>query len=1295
MPRLPSSKRLAGLSLACVVATSSLAFSATAPAAAVTAAGVETLSSANLSVEVSTSFPQVLRYTDVASGARLDGTPARLSTITVNGTEQRVSATSSKSAGNAMDYVLTLPDFGNITIDARLSVEGSTVSFKVTAINDADAFQVKTLQLPQLTLVSVTSGQPGAQISTANLSVDRAKSGDLFTPVTAATPLDAAPKSSAYALANTAELAAAMESNALYDTSAGPGSKDQGRFWRQAVNDGGAVRMGVSSGQWLYRAEGSRTTEELPWTRVAITADANADGGVDWQDAAIAMRSIQVKAHKGEQTPDNVVTHIPFNFASQATHPFLRTLDDVKRISLATDGLGQVAMLKGYTSEGHDSANTDYGNNFNTRAGGLEDLNKLVSAGKEWNAKFGVHINATEIYPEAKSFAEDLLTANKSLGWNWLDQSYYINQRHDLTSGKLAERIKELADATDDNLDFVYVDVYYEYGWLAERLQQELVKNGFRVGSEWADKLSRNNTWSHWANDENYGGSSNKGINSRILRFINNSQSDVWNPDPKLGTSHIVEFEGWTGQNNYTAFYKNIWEANLPAKFLQHHQITKWTDDRIELAGGVWVTGNTAAERNITVGGTSVLSGDKYLLPWASKSGEATDKLYHYNPAGGSSTWALTDAFGNATKLQQFKLTDNGRVKVADVPVVNGKVTLAAEPGQPYVLTADPAAVSVPADSAFGEGTRFMDPGFNSSDLAKWNPSGNATIVRHALGHRYAELGAGTASVSQKLLPFESGTYSVSTFVEIEPGKKRPTTLTVEVPGGKSQSITIDSSNAQNYVAADEKTGTRFQRVRVLVDIPQNGIRPTVRVTAGEGTAKVRLDDFRAVKTSRVATNGVVAEDFENVDQGWGPFVKGNAGGSTDPRTHITERHEPFTQKGWHTNVIDEVLDGTWSLIAHDENRAPNGGPGMVYRTTEATVPFQAGRKYRISFDYQNSKDGQYSWMSGYDSPAGPAVTGIQPIAKQTTTARFEQILDAGFCGDYFVGLQRSGSSGGSDFTLDNFLVEDLGASDAVPACAQLSAALQGDVIEQGKAQDFVTTFVSDEPADIKDLTLELTLPEGWTATPASPATAGTLPAGGRLATTWKLTAPASADGAYPVKATARYSTTTDPAGERTISTTTTVRTLPKPPQATVFASDHPWVSATNGWGPVEKDMSNGEQGSGDGKPLTLNGTVFAKGLGAHANSTIRYYLGGYCSTFTAVVGIDDAQASRGSVKFSVVADGTTKVTTPVLGATSAPRPLTVDVSGARYVDLVANDAGDGNGNDHADWADAKFSCTP
>src|SRR2546423_1703912 len=81
------------------------------------------------------------------------------------------------------------------------------------------------------------------------------------------------------------------------------------------------------------------------------------------------------------------------------------------------------------------------------------------------------------------------------------------------------------------------------------------------------------------------------------------------------------------------------------------------------------------------------------------------------------------------------------------------------------------------------------------------------------------------------------------------------------------------------------------------------------------------------------------------------------------------------------------------------------------------------------------------------------------------------------------------------------------------------------------------------------------------------------------------------------------------------------------PPPSSGYLSDMSWSSMTNGWGPVEKDMSNGEQAAGDGHPLTLNGAVFAKGLGTHAASDVSYGLGGVCNRFKASVGVDDEVA--------------------------------------------------------------------
>ena len=38
------------------------------------------------------------------------------------------------------------------------------------------------------------------------------------------------------------------------------------------------------------------------------------------------------------------------------------------------------------------------------------------------------------------------------------------------------------------------------------------------------------------------------------------------------------------------------------------------------------------------------------------------------------------------------------------------------------------------------------------------------------------------------------------------------------------------------------------------------------------------------------------------------------------------------------------------------------------------------------------------------------------------------------------------------------------------------------------------------------------------------------------------------------------------------------------------------WLASSNGWGPVERNLSNGEQAAGDGRTLTINGTTYAQG---------------------------------------------------------------------------------------------------
>ncbi|MFE3904339.1 endo-alpha-N-acetylgalactosaminidase family protein [Streptomyces sp. NPDC059153] len=1238
--------------------------------------------SAQLSVAVADDFPRVLAYTDRASGEQLLGSTQPVTAVTLNGTAHPVKLKGAPEVtGSTARYTLTFSDLPGIEIDASLSVSGRATTFKVTAVRDTEAFRVGTIDIPGHDLVSVGSTDTGAATAFTRLDNDSTKTADVFARVTPDTAADKAPVGASYAIVNTGSLAAAVESNSSYDKPSGATGGDDARFWHQARKaDDGSVRVGVWSGQWTYRGDGASQPESggnLPWAKVVVTPDANGDKSVDWQDGAVAFRSIGITAPGSKDTPDRVITHIPFNFASQATHPFLRTLDDVKRVSLSTDGLGQRAILKGYASEGHDSAHPDYGGNYNKRAGGLKDLNELLKDGKKWGATFGVHVNATEAYPDAKAFDEKLVDKTRP-GWNWLGQSYYIDQRRDINSGDLAKRFQQLRDETDRNLSFLYIDVYYTHGWIADKTLQTLQKQGWNVGSEWSDKFERGTLWSHWANDLDYGGATNKGLNSQIIRFIRNSEKDVWNNNPVLGQTAISEFEGWTNETDWNAFYDNIWQRNLPAKYLQQQKITRWDGNDITFTGDVRGTVEDG-KRTFYDHGRKVLSGTDYLLPW-----DGGKKLYHYSRSGGTSSWAVPSKGAYTV----YKLTDNGRVKAGTVKPVDGKITLTAEAGQPYVLYPDRAPEA--ADPKWGEGTPVGDPGFNDSGLTAWSKTGTVARDTDGQGRNSAELsGTGTAALSQSIRGLTPGKrYTASALIEVQPGKTRHTTLSI---GGKS--VAVDRSTAEDYVAASDWHGTYFQRAKVNFTAPVNG-RATLRIEAAKGgSASVRADDVRIVASAPATRkNTVVHEDFEDVDQGWGPFLKGDAGGSTDPRTVISQLHTPYTQAGWNGKLIDDVIGGKESLKAHEENT------GLVYRTAPWTVPMADGHRYKVEYDYQSSHAGAYEWVDGYDritAEGNPdsVETRTTPIGQQRTTGHFSETVTAG-CGDTWTGLRKRGDApDGADFVLDAFTVTDLGPAPASEqaACGTLTVDPAAETLEPGTANTVKASFTNYEATAATGVALSLTVPEGWTADPAGAVTFDSVAAGAKVTGSWQVTPPV--DAKYQTYSLSSEATYTVGGARRTLGAQTSVRTLPPPPTTDSWASDLDWTASENGWGPVERDLSNGEQGSGDGTPLKIGGTTYTKGLGSHAPAKIRYYLGGRCTSFTAQVGVDDVQTSRGSVQFSVTADGTEKVKSPVLKAADNAWSLTADTTGAKYVELVVGDGGDGNGNDHADWGDARFHC--
>ncbi|MEU0879289.1 NPCBM/NEW2 domain-containing protein [Lentzea sp. NPDC005914] len=148
------------------------------------------------------------------------------------------------------------------------------------------------------------------------------------------------------------------------------------------------------------------------------------------------------------------------------------------------------------------------------------------------------------------------------------------------------------------------------------------------------------------------------------------------------------------------------------------------------------------------------------------------------------------------------------------------------------------------------------------------------------------------------------------------------------------------------------------------------------------------------------------------------------------------------------------------------------------------------------------------------------------------------------------------------------------------------------------------------------------------------------------------------------------------------------------PPAGTTPLSDLVELRAFNGWGPFERNLGNGEQVLGDGRTITVQGTTFRKGLGMHAFGDVEYLLGRRCSTVTAQVGVDDEVGDRGSVVFRIYVDGVLRADSGVVTGTDAAKTLQADVSGASELRLAVTDGGDGFNYDHADWADAKVTCS-
>jgi alpha-galactosidase len=221
--------------------------------------------------------------------------------------------------------------------------------------------------------------------------------------------------------------------------------------------------------------------------------------------------------------------------------------------------------------------------------------------------------------------------------------------------------------------------------------------------------------------------------------------------------------------------------------------------------------------------------------------------------------------------------------------------------------------------------------------------------------------------------------------------------------------------------------------------------------------------------------------------------------------------------------------------------------------------------------------------------------------------------------------------------------------------------------------------------------------PAGWGMQRLDPNGRLVLRPGETLAVRYVVTPPAgTAPGAFRLDAGVTYRSIRDESVQRAWSEDLVV---PKPVPAGVSdLGSVDWAIARNGFGPVERDMSNGGIRAGDGRPLTINGRTYAKGLGTHADAQVLFYLGGNCSSLTVDVGIDDERDPRpdptqSTAIFEIWADGQKVADSGLRTWRDDAVTLTGALTGAKFLRIVTNGGPDGFRWDRGDWAAPVLTC--
>jgi alpha-galactosidase len=117
---------------------------------------------------------------------------------------------------------------------------------------------------------------------------------------------------------------------------------------------------------------------------------------------------------------------------------------------------------------------------------------------------------------------------------------------------------------------------------------------------------------------------------------------------------------------------------------------------------------------------------------------------------------------------------------------------------------------------------------------------------------------------------------------------------------------------------------------------------------------------------------------------------------------------------------------------------------------------------------------------------------------------------------------------------------------------------------------------------------------------------------------------------------------------------------------------------------------------AGNAPPLRLGGVSYPRGIGTLSINELIVDLKGGARRFVSMIGIDDAAANgQGSVVYEIWVDNRKAFVSSVIRAGDAPQFVSIDLTGARFLELLIDDGGDVSTGDYADWAGALIYLEP